>query len=389
MNVLISAHNIIGIGSALRAYSLARWLVKAGHAVTILASRNEPGLNRLELVQDGVRLIQMPDIFRRRTRNGGLSPMDLVGRLGFVLRERFDIVHAFEPRPCATFPALVARRRFGTPFVADWCDLWGLDGIAALRGPLGRNTLGRVDDWLERSTRVSADAVVGINRYLAERAQSLGVPANRVRLVGVGANHDLIQPLSKAIAREKLNLPPSAQIVVQSGFSIYDVALLAETFICLARHNPKVLLLVSGGELPHFQETMARAGVLSQVKHLGFVPFDALNNVLAAGDVMIVPYTNRLINIARLPNRLGDYLAAGRPTVTNLTGELGRIVSEEGVGAIAPETPAEFAAVIQELLDDPDRCEALGKRARHLAETKYSWREWAKVLEGFYRELLG
>jgi glycosyltransferase involved in cell wall biosynthesis len=111
--------------------------------------------------------------------------------------------------------------------------------------------------------------------------------------------------------------------------------------------------------------------------------------VLAAGDLMLLPFRDSPVNRGRYPNKLGDYLAAGRPVLTNRTGDLGQLVEQERVGALAGETGAAMAAVAFELLQDPDRLEELGRRARRLAETRMSWGQRAMELEAAYRRVVG
>ena len=88
---------------------------------------------------------------------------------------------------------------------------------------------------------------------------------------------------------------------------------------------------------------------------------------------MLLPLSDRPVNSARFPNRFGNYLAAGRPIATNPTGDVGEVVEREQVGIVAPDEPGAFADAVLRLLDDLPTCGAMGRRARDLAETRYSW----------------
>ena len=387
MRILMLAHNVAWQGSALRALSLARPLARAGHDVTVLASRREAGIATVVEVVDGVRLVQQPDVAPRRLRNGGLSPLDCAGRIVHLVRERYDLVHAFEQRPSSTFPALVARRVGGAPFVADWADLWGPEGIAADWPARERLTLGRIDGSWQAFTRRRADAVTAISTDLVDRALRLGVPPDRVRLVPVGANDDVFAPADPVAARRSLGLPPDALVLVHTGFAPFDDALLAATFAEVSRREPRAWLVTTGRRVPAVDEAATAAGAGARVRQLGELAYAGLGAVMASGDVMLVPYTSRPLNAARFPNRLGDYLAAGRPVVTNATGDLGRLVADEGIGALAPEDPAGFADVLLQLLAEPGRRAEMGARARRLAETRLSWRAIASGLDDLYAEL--
>jgi glycosyltransferase involved in cell wall biosynthesis len=389
MRVLMLAHNVSERGSAIRALSIARCLAAAGRDVTVLTARRCAGLATTQASLDGVRLLEPPDVFPYRFRNGGLSPIDLAGRVVHVLRERYDIVHTFEPRPCATVPGLLARVRGGSVYVADWADLWGPDGMAATWPAPQRVTLGAFDGVWQSYTLRRADAVTVISTDLERRAAALGIPAERIRRISIGANDDLFRPESAAEPRARFGIPGDALVLVHTGFAPFDGWLLAHTFEHVARAEPRAHLLMSGRRFLEVEEHAAAAGAADRVVHAGVVPYSELGAVMACGDLMILPYTRSPHNEARFPNRVGDYLAAGRPIATNATGDLGRLVVTERIGIVAPETPEAFARGILDLLRQQDVRREMGRRARALAETTLSWRTVAAPVGELYDELTG
>ena len=388
MRVLMLTHNMAGIGgSFMRAHSLAKPLVELGHVVTLLAGRRSRGLSVIREVIDRVDVVQAADLLPGRLRHGGLSPIDLAGRLKYATQD-YDIIHGFDHRPSVSLPALVMRRRRRIPYVADWADLWGKDGIAAERRSIPGRLLGLADHyWEERVHRV-ADAVTVISSDLASRARRLGIPEERLRIVQVGSNTDEISPLPKISMREKHCFPQQAHVVVHIGFAPYDAALLAEAFAILARRDPMAILTLTGNRIGVVDKVAEAEGIGDRVRHLGIVPYHQLGEILACGDVMLLPFSNRSINSARYPNRFGDYLAAGRPIATNLTGDLGRTVVDEEIGIATEDSPEAFAQGIQDLLEDDSLRQRMGHRARQLAEGRYSWREIAQTVGNLYDELL-
>ncbi len=382
------AHNVAWQGSAIRALSLARPLAGLGHDLTVIASRGSVGLRFAEDIVDGVRLLQPPDLLPHRIRNGGLSPVDLAARMAHVVRRRYDVVHAFEQRPCSTVPALVARPLRRAVYVADWADLWGPAGMAAEWPAPQRASLGAFDGLWQGFTRRRADAVTVISTDLRERAIALGVPRDRIRLIPIGANDDVFGPDDSAGARRRLGIPDDALVLVHTGFAPFDDPLLADVFADLVRREPRIRLVTTGRRVPALAAAAAATGAADRLLQLGVVPYAELGEVMACGDAMLVPYTRRPLNTARFPNRVGDYLAAGRPVVTNPTGDLGHLVAEEGIGVVAPEDPRGFADAVLELLAAPARRREMGTRARALAETTYAWRTHAAALEELYGELV-
>lgn len=378
-------HNTINRGTFNRAHSLARHLVKRGHEVKLFAGADAHGKGKTRNI-DGVAVIESFDPLPRRARESGLSPFDIFDRVRNLRSRRCDIFHCFDHRPAVSLPGLFFARTQPVPCIFDWADLWGFEGIASERGRLLRMSLGLLDQCLENTVRFWADGLTVINTALRDRAQArFSAP---IHLLPVGANSDLIKPLPKSESRRRLGLPENASIAVHTGQAPYDAVYLAQSFVELAGTHPGALLVVAGGSFPILKRVLGEAGLLPQLVQFGLLDRDGLATVMACADVLLLPYTNRAVNRFRYPNKLGDYLAAGRPIVTNSTNDLGRLVADERLGLIAEDTPESFAGAIKQLFDDDSLGVELGRRGRELAESKLDWGFLAADLERFYEDTL-
>jgi len=279
----------------------------------------------------------------------------------------------------------MARRR-RTPCIFDWADLWGKQGIAAERRPLSQKSLGLLDDILEERVRGNAQGLTVINTALRDRARArFPVP---IHLLPVGASSDLIKPLPKEAMRRRFGLPTDKSILVYTGLAPYDISYLAQSFVRLLGQRSNTLLVTAGRRFPVMERIFNQAGFSDRWICLGMLDREALTAAMGCADVLLLPYTNRSVNVFRYPNKLGDYLSAGRPIVTNRTGDLGRLVIEERVGLAVEDSIEAFADAITQLLDDRDLAEELGRRGRTLAETKLDWRFLAAGLERFYADTI-
>jgi glycosyltransferase involved in cell wall biosynthesis len=385
VRIVMLVHNTIARGTFNRAHSLGRHLVARGHEVTLLAGASVRA-KRQRRNLNGVEVLEAFDPLPGRARESGLSPFDLLSRMCSLRRERYDLLHCFDHRPTVSLPALFFANKRQIPCVVDWADLWGFEGIASQRGLLSRALLGGADQFLEDRVRHRADALTVINTKLRDRArQRFHVP---IHLLPVGANSDLIQPLPKKEMRRRFGLPENAAIALHAGLSPYDIEYLAKSFVELVRQHPGALLVIAGRRFPILDRIVAEAGFSSQLVRLGMLDREALTAAMACADVLFLPYTNRTVNLYRYPNKLGDYLCAGRPIVTNDTGDLGRLVAEERVGLVVPDTTQAFALAAKQLFDDAALADELGRRARALAESKLDWRFLARDLEILYDQIL-
>lgn len=376
-------------GSFVRCFSLAKNLIKLGHSVTILASNEKQGFIERKSIRRGVVVIEIACPLPHRIRHNGTSPFQIIGRIIHVIRNRYDVVHGFGHRPSVFVPAFIHKLLYHKPYIADWADLWGWGGLASYRGGLLGTFMGIADDVAERTVYRLADGVTVISRYLQQRAIQYGIPKENINLLPIGANIDSIVPLNKEQMRRKHKVPKNAPIAVYVGNTVYDAGFLAQSFIELLKKIPEARLLFIGAKMPSFNTIIEEFHFEKNVIHKGFVKNDSLGELLSCGDVMLLPYTNRAINTGRFPNKLGDYMAAGRPTVANPTGDISSLfVHSHKVGLLAPESPEKFAEAIALLISHPQLCERLGRNARAVAENFMSWRKRGKELETIYRHLL-
>ena len=374
-------HNTFARGTFERANSLGRNLVRNGHKVTLFAGASCRARARCSVVQ-GVEVIEAFDPLPPRARESGLSPFDLLSRIYRLGRNGCDLVHCFDHRPTVFLPAMLLAWREGTPCIFDWADLWGFEGIAGERGRPARLLLGTLDHFLEDRVRGRADGLTVINSALQRRAeQRFTAP---IHLLPVGASSDLIRPHPKNEMRRRFNLPAEALVAVHTGLAPYDMTYLAKAFVEIARRRPGALLVMAGRPFPMLESIIGRAGLSHQLVRLGMLDQATLSQVMACADVLLLPYTNRSVNLYRYPNKLGDYLCAGRPIVTNRTGDLGRLMVQERVGLAAQDTAESFADAVVRLFDDPALAQEMGERGRVLAESKLDWRFLAAGLERFY-----
>lgn len=389
IRILMLTHNILGVGgSFIRSHSLAKGLHNRGHEVTLVASNRRPGLRVRSEIMDGPKVVEVPDLAGRRMRHGGLSPIDLIGRTLYGLGHRYDIVHGFSHRPAVSVPSLALRATRDMKFVSDWADLWGHGGLADLRSRLSARTLGTFDHYWERRLRRWADGITCVSSSLKSIAADFGLSNDRILFMPPGCNVDVIKPKPKQAMRRRFGIDPSSHVAVYLGHSAFDERLLAESFVELGKVDPRMMLIVTGPELPLLSRLAANAEMGGRISHMGFQAYNDLGDILACGDVMLLPLTRIGANQARFPNRFGDYLAAGRPIVTNPTGDVGEVVLNERVGLVTEEHPRAFAEGVARLFEDRELCEELGSRARQLAENRYDWRILAGEVERLYEGLL-
>jgi len=193
MRVLMLIHHVAAAGGSFeRSFALARHLVRLGHTVTLSVSPSRASATPRVRELQGVRLVESADVAPFHLRNMGLSPLDILGRMVLATHESFDVVHGFDQRPSVSLPALAQRKRFGSPYVSDWADLWGGQGIAGERSWPARVTLGAFDGACEKRVCQSASPfgrgmkALGVVLYWRQYSSSCG--RMRPRSTGKGGS---------------------------------------------------------------------------------------------------------------------------------------------------------------------------------------------------------
>lgn len=304
-------------------------------------------------------------------------------RLGFELarqarRVRPDVVMvANAPIPTLMILAvhLMVRR---VPWV-----LWHQDVQAvAIRSFAGTK--------LSTAFRLVATMVAIGERWCARRAAAVVVIAESFvdvhREWGTSAKTTVIPnwaPLDEIVPVDRKN-----DWAVEHGLD--DVRTLLYSGTLGLKHNPQLLVqlaraVIDGGtpvqlvivnEGPCEDVLRAEAARLSvPLELLPFQPYERLSEVLGSGDILVV-LLEQDAGAFSVPSKTLSYLCAGRPVLGLMPAEnlAARLVSDAG-GCVLPGEAASLPAAegwVRELLSDPGRREAIGRRSRALAEQEFA-----------------
>ena len=400
LKVLFVPSGFFQVGDYFRYEALARGLAKRGHEVTVLTSDATVRLRAHHTSIAGVHWIRAPYL-------GGLGaaerlsnylpetklPHDVAYRVWYVLhnRHRFDVVHFFHLGWNTFLPtaALARLRSRECIVVVDWVDLWEGGIIEPPQSTAWRRLDYRLSIAPECRAPWIADAVTVNSSYLQQLARQLRRGSEHVAMVRDGTDPPDSQLIEKTAARATLQLPPNEIIL---GFSAYfhpDTLWLLRCVQIVARSHQVRLLLT--GTQPEWVRLAITSMSLSDICIIaGDVAKTSLPIYLAACDVLLLPFRNRMVNLARWPIKLGTYLAAGRPVVAGDFGEVGEFFRRNpGIGVVCDsEDEAGFASAIGQLIANPQRRKAMGAAARRVAMTALAWDDSVSALEVLYRATL-
>jgi glycosyltransferase involved in cell wall biosynthesis len=377
---------VSGKGTYWRALHLARGLAGRGHTVTVMstARHQRQQVTTTSDSQPGVTLVEMPDRLGGPFR-AGWDPLNVLARLRWGRDRHFDLVHAFESRPAAIYPALAWQRR-GAQLVMDWCDWFGRGGSVEERpNPALRTILRPAETYFEEHFRTRAAGTTVINSTLRQKAIDLGVKPESIFFLPNGSDLETFQPQARDEARRQLGWPLDWAVVGYVGAMFQrDAVLMARAFEALRQRVPQAGLLLAGycnvavEKLVAAPEAVIRTGPLD---------FAAINRYLAACDVCWLPLADSGANRGRFPLKVNDYMAVGKPVVATAVGDVADLIVRGEFGLICRPEPNDLADKVSELLREPDRAAELGRNGRTLAEREFRWGQIADRLAEFYRRI--
>jgi colanic acid biosynthesis glycosyl transferase WcaI len=312
---------------------------------------------------------------------------------------RPDAVLAMSPPLTLGAAGWLAARRWRAPFVFNIQDVF--PDVAVELGAITNPAVIRAASWLERWSYRRADAVTVLSddlrdNLVAKIAGTVPDAHDRIRVipnfvdtVGIAPAEPDGTPGGGAYRRE-FGLE-SCQVVMYAGnvgFSQSLHLVLAAAGEMSDRTDVAFVINGGGSAKLDLQQRVAEAG-LANVHFVDFQPKERLPDVLAAGDVHVVPLRRGLAR-SSVPSKTYSILAAGRPVVASVDEgtEVARVVEKAGAGlAVPPDDPDAFTHAITALLDDPARARAMGAAGRAFVERWASPAAVAERYEALFEEL--
>ena len=247
--------------------------------------------------------------------------------------------------------------------------------------------------WLERTTYRASDAVTVLSDDLRANLAAKVPPAHRskIRVIPNFVDTDAIRPADRRTPyRRELGIGDETVVLYAGNVGFSQSLELVVAAATELRDDPSVVFLVNGGgsALEGLKATVSGAG-LTNVRFAPYQPIGRLSEVLATGDVHLVPLKAGLAR-SSVPSKSYSILAAGRPLLASVDEgtEVARMVATAGCGvAVPPDDPASFVTALRGLLADGPGRRTMGDAGRRWVETWASPASVAAAYEDLFQEL--
>jgi glycosyltransferase involved in cell wall biosynthesis len=373
MNIVIVSYHTYNNNSALHITGFANALTALGHRVVVSA---------LGPVSDA------GDFGVPRFR---CIPHQLVRKNPELLGNYFaglgsgvpDLIHCWTPREAVRSVARAIMKRYGSPYIVHLED--------------NEATLASIGATLEAPEMIGEFVAGAAGATIIVDALKDILPEGLVaHLLEPGVDSDMFAPNLGDFDRKRLcdslNVPADAWMTVYPGTghpaTADDIFSLYTAIDALNVLGYKVHLIRTGVDCtPEIDAQFSRFS-RDHVTYLGFVQRNWLVEILKLADFFVQPGGPDAFNNYRLPSKIPEFLATGRPLVLPRC-NVG-LLMEDGVNALIMQRgdAAEITQCVEKLLADPALAGRLGQEGRRFAIEHFNWQRSTEQLEGFYRDVL-
>jgi glycosyltransferase involved in cell wall biosynthesis len=228
----------------------------------------------------------------------------------------------------------------------------------------------------------------------ANLVESWGVDPAKIVVMANGVDVELFNPdYSTGAARARLGIGPDNPVIgFVGGFQAWHgIDRLVESFAKIRRRRPasKLVLIGDGRARPLVEQKIAECGVCGDVVITGFVPQEEVPKLMAALDVAVLPYPELPKDLWFSPLKLYEYMASGKAIVASRAGQIAEVIENGTNGLLTqPGDVDELVRAIDEILDDQELRERLGRNAREKATAQHSWDRYIQRLTSIYEDVL-
>lgn len=376
-----------------RHYEFAQHLVQRGHRVTVLAGTRsyltgEPlGAERRQMLEPGLEVVRC----RVLGGAGNSSFQRTLGFLSFVVSSFWEglrirqvsLIWGTSPPLFQGWTAWALARLKRVPWLLEVRDLW--PEFAVQVGLLRNRALIGLSRWLERFLYRRADRIVVNSPGYVSHVLESGAAAGKLAFVPNGVDTSRFDPAVKSGELRVLHGLEARFIALYAGAhgmanDLWQLLEAAE----LLREDPRIaLVMVGDGREKEALQAKARGLRLENVNFLPPVETSRMPLLLADADCGLAVLKAIPMFTTTYPNKMFDYMAAGKPVVLAIDGVARRLVEEAGAGIfVPPGDPEALAGALRQLASDPGEARAMGQRGRSYVEAHYDRAHLALQLEG-------
>jgi glycosyltransferase involved in cell wall biosynthesis len=167
-----------------------------------------------------------------------------------------------------------------------------------------------------------------------------------------------------------------------------DLTVLLDAANHLKQYSAIVVVLLGAGKDKKALQKKANLMNLDNVRFLPPISKTMIPEALASSDVCVAILKPIELYKTVYPNKVFDYMAAGRPVILAIDGVIREVVESAKAGYyVPPGEPATLAEAIHKVYSDPELRIEMGNKGRELVESRFDRADLAEKLSRTIEEL--
>lgn len=260
--------------------------------------------------------------------------------------------------------------------------------------PLNRN---KINHFFSLLVYKKADILfVHSNSNKRDLAQQTKLDENKIKVVPHG-DFDTFIPdriVTKSEARKLFGLSEKNNVLLFFGAikEYKGLDILLNSLFEIADKIDNMALIIAGmtGDAESKEIVSKSKDVISKLPegitvifHDKFIPDSEVVKYFMASDVVVLPY--RRISHSGV---LHVAYSFGRPVIATDVGDFKEAIEDGKSGfVLSTNSPKDLSDKIIQIFSDRSKLEEMGKYARYLSETKYSWKNSAELMKPIYEKM--
>lgn len=232
-----------------------------------------------------------------------------------------------------------------------------------------------------------SDAVIAFYPEIESTAKRMAPGKPVYMILPPAVDEDLPPARQEDVARlrEQLQLGDAPVLLYTGTLETYQgLDILLRSVVIVRSKFPAARYVIVGGKAEQVDKLRLFAqelGVTDVVSIVGPRPLEEMPKYMALGNILLSPRSKG----DHTPLKLYTYLRSGKPILGTAIYAHTQILTSE-IALLVPPTPQDLAEGALELLQNPERAQALGDNARRVAEEQYSWSAFLEKVQHVYGE---
>ena len=299
-----------------------------------------------------------------------------------------DVVWGTSPPLFQALGAYIVAKIKRVPFVLEIRDLW--PDFAVVTGVLQNPALIYVSRRLESFLYTRADLLIVNSPAYVDWVIERGAAPQKVELIPNGVDVRLFDGADGTGARREMGIGEKFVAMYAGAHGLANhLDLILDAAALLRDRKDILLVLVGDGRDKEHLEARVRSEDLHNVRMFPAVNKAEIPGYLAAADVCIAVLKPVPLFDMTYPNKVFDYMAAGRPTVLAIDGVIRDVVEEASGGVFVPPDDADgVATAITRYAADDELRRRHGENARSFVRDRFDRRDQAGQAERTFQRAL-